>query len=96
MDPIRAPPLVPASDPLIPSSKRRTIVKSSMCNGAIKDYCITVDTDPNDRDVVLITATEIPDQPTVRATLGEWHAFVEGVKAGDFDVLPEPAAVAAL
>lgn len=65
-------------------------MKSSMCNGGIKDYCITVDADPSDPDAVLITATEIPEQPIVRATRGEWDAFVAGVKAGDFDAVLEP------
>ena len=62
-------------------------MKSSMCNGAIKDYCITADIDPTDHDIVMITATEIPAQPIVRATRGEWDAFIAGVKDGDFDDL---------
>ena len=40
-----------------------------------------------DQDTILIRNSRQPDGPLVEYTPEEWHAFVSGVKKGDFDNL---------
>lgn len=40
-----------------------------------------------DRDAILIGSTRQPGGPLLEYTAAEWNAFVNGVKAGDFDNL---------
>lgn len=44
--------------------------------------CVSV---KEDGPSVLVRSTQDPSKTTVRFTKDEWHAFVRGVKAGDFD-----------
>ena len=50
----------------------------------ILDLCIEVTTDPEDDNTILIRETEDPGT-VVRTSRANWQAFVNGVKAGDFD-----------
>lgn len=71
-------------------------VTSSFCSGAecvaverVSSFChsggcvgVTAAAD----EIVVRDTKQGPDAPGLRFTLDEWHAFVAGVKAGEFDV----------
>ncbi len=60
--------------------------KSSYC--MVPDQtCVRVAVDG---DAVLVSDSKDPNGPVLRFTDDEWHAFVDGVKSGEF----EPAALA--
>lgn len=60
--------------------------KSRRCGG--DTLCVEVAWDP---DGVSVRDAKHPDGPVLRFTWAEWHAFVAGVKDGEFDGIPVPA-----
>lgn len=48
-----------------------------------------VEVAPSDAGVVVRDSKD-PAGPVLRYTLGEWNAFLEGVRNGDFDNLARP------
>jgi hypothetical protein len=55
--------------------------RSSFCSNST---CVQV---AGRGDVVAIRDSKVTDSPVLQYTIDEWRAFVEGVKAGEFDDL---------
>lgn len=59
--------------------------KTSSCTRRITHQCVTVAIRP---DVVAVRHTRDPEKMTLEYTHGEWDAFLDGVKKGEFDLKP--------
>lgn len=58
--------------------------KKSTRSGAYSDMCVEV---CQDGDTVQTRNSKNTDAGTVTSTAGEWAAFIEGAKAGEFNIL---------
>ena len=64
--------------------------KSSHCGGA---HCVEIAWRQGAEGInVLVRDSKFPGRDPLVFTPGEWAAFLERVKTGDFDVLASPAA----
>lgn len=58
--------------------------RKSTRSGPWTDNCVEVTGTPEDQ--ILVRNSNDPDGPVVAFTPDEWNAFIDGVKAGEFDL----------
>lgn len=63
-----------------------TFRKSPRSNGSGGNNCVEVDLDSGEHGIVLVRDSKDRSGPVLDFTDAEWHAFVEGVKRGEFDL----------
>lgn len=80
---------------------RYVSASASVSNGncvqvAALDYdCVCCPDAKRGTPVILVRDSKDPDGPHLHFTRGEWDAFVNGVKAGEFDTIADTAQAAA-
>jgi hypothetical protein len=57
--------------------------KKSSASGPWTDNCVEVSGAPGE---ILVRDSKDPDGPVLRFDYGEWNAFLEGVRLGEFDI----------